>query len=238
MLLVKDSSSPSEHHSFSLSSIEIDTEISYQLRSDTYEEAEIKFTLKYPKSKIFSEYSVSVYLFKNKHFSQKDIIDLRVNEIGPNSGRIGYFIRLDALFENEILQLNQHIYPYVYYALEYIFSSTETIQTKEYELTSNPPNITDFFDEDTIVLVLCNEYVSFNPKLKILDYLAPLYLHGFTWLECQTKIERFNNTEIISDNFDTVKQIVRPDGTYVLRINSPIDLLLGENFITHLFKHL
>ena len=57
MLLVKDSLSPSEHHRFSLSSIEIDTEISFQLRSDTYEDAEIKFTLKYPKSKIFSEYS-------------------------------------------------------------------------------------------------------------------------------------------------------------------------------------
>lgn len=238
MLLIKDSLPSTGVHQFSLSNVLIDNKISFILTSETYSGVNINFTLEYPKSKIFSDYSVSVHLFKNKHFSQKDIIDLRVKEIAANSGKIGYFFRLDALFEKDILQLNPHIYPYAYYAIEHLLSSNVNLQTKTYELNSNPPSITDFFDDDTIILVICNEYANVINDFTITNYLAPLFLNGFVKFENTIAIDIFNDSDLIKDNFNGIKGIKRPDGAFVLKLNSPIELLAKETFIPYLFQHL
>ena len=76
MLLIKDTLPSTDIHQFKLSSVLIDDNISFDLTSDTYADVNLNFTLEYPKSKIPLGYSVKVHLFKNKHFSQKDIIDL------------------------------------------------------------------------------------------------------------------------------------------------------------------
>lgn len=238
MLLIKESLLSTETHQFKLSSVSIDDCVSFSLTSETYVGVDINFTLEYPKANIPSGYSVTVHLFKNKHFSQKDIIDLRVNELVANSGKTGYFFRLDALFEKDVLQLNQHIYPYAYYAIEHLFSSVTSLQTKTYELNSTPPVISDFFDEDTIILVICNEYTNVINDFTISNYLAPLFLHGFIKFENTKGIDVFNENELIKINFDGIKNIVRPDGAYVLRLTSPIELLSKETFIPYLYQYL
>lgn len=238
MLLIKDPLPSTEVHHFKLSSILLDANISFVLTSKTYPEVSINFTLEYPKAKIPPGYSVTVHLFKNKHFSQKDIVDFRVKEILNNSGKIGYFFRLDALFEKEILQLNPHLYPYAYYAIEHLFSSEISLQTKTYELSSNSPLISDFFDEDTIILVICNEYVNVINDFTISNYLAPLFLNGFVKFENTKGIDVFNETPLIKNNFNGIKNIERPDGAYVLKITSPIDLLSKESFIPYLYEYL
>lgn len=238
MLLVKETLPSTDVHQFKLSSILIDDKISFELTSETYAGVNINFTIEYPKAKIPTGYSVSVHLFKNKHFSQKDIIDLRVKEISGNSGKIGYFFRLDALFEEDVLQLNPHIYPYAYYAIEHLFLSEITLQTKAYELNSNPPLISDFFDEDTIILVICNEYANVVNDFTISNYLAPLFLNGFVKFEHTKGIDVFNENDLIKNNFDGIKNISRPDGAYVLKITSPIELLTKETFIPYLYQYL
>ena len=238
MLLIKDTLPSTDIHQFKLSSVLIDDNISFDLTSDTYADVNLNFTLEYPKSKIPLGYSVKVHLFKNKHFSQKDIIDLRIKEISANSGKIGYFFRLDALFEKDILQLNKHIYPYAYYAIEHLFSSEINLQTKIYELNSNPPIISDFFDEDTIILVICNEYVNDINDFTISNYLAPLFLNGFVKFENTKGIDVFNDNDLIKNNFNGIKNIARPDGAFVLKLTSPIELLTKETFIPYLYEYL
>lgn len=238
MLQIKESLLSTETHQFKLSSVSIDDYVSFSLTSETYAGVDINFTLEYPKANIPSGYSVTVHLFKNKHFSQKDIIDFRLNELVANSGKAGYFFRLDALFEKDILQLNPHIYPYAYYAIEHLFSSETNLQTKTYELNSTPPVISDFFDEDTIILVICNEYANVINDFTISNYLAPLFLHGFVKFENTKGIDVFNENELIKNNFDGIKNIVRPNGAYVLRLTSPIELLIKETFIPYLYQYL
>ncbi len=238
MLIIKDTLPSTDTHEFKLSSVFIDSKISFELKSDTYEGVSINFTLEYPKAKIPTGYSVTVHLFKNKQFSQKDIIDLRVKEISNNSGKIGYFIRLDALFEKEVLQLNPHIYPYAYYAIEHLFSSEISLQTKSYELNSSPPLISDFFDDETIILVICNEYANVLNDFTISNYLAPLFLSGFVKFENTKGIDVFNENELIKNNFDSIRRIARPDGAYVLKLTSPIELLTKETFIPYLYQYL
>lgn len=238
MLLIKDTLPSTDVHQFILSSVLIGDNISFELTSETYAGVNLNFTLEYPKTKIPSGYSVTVHLFKNKHFSQKDIVDLRVNEIPGNSGKVGYFFRLDSLFEKDILQLNSHIYPYAYYAIEHIFSAETSLQTKTYELNSNPPVISDFFDDDTIILVICNEYSNVINDFTLSNYLAPLFLNGFVKFENTKGIDVFNENDLIKTNFNGIKNIARPDGAYVLRLTSPIDLLAKETFIPYLYEYL
>lgn len=238
MLLIKDTLPSTDTHQFKLSSVLIEDCISFSLTSETYVGVDINFTLEYPKTKIPTGYSVTVHLFKNKHFSQKDIIDLRVNELLGNSGKMGYFFRLDALFEKDVLQLNPHIYPYAYFAMEHLFSSETSLQTKTYELNSNPPLITDFFDEDTIILVICNEYANVINNFTISNYLAPLFLNGFVKFENTKGIDVFNENDLIKINFEGIKNIARPDGAYVLRLTSPIEMLTKETFIPYLYQYL
>jgi hypothetical protein len=221
MLLVTDILPSTDIHQFKLSCILIDDKISFELTSETYAGVSINFTLEYPKVKIPTGYSVSIHLFKNKHFSQKDIIDLRVKEISSNKGKIGYFFRLDALFEKDVLQLNSHTYPYAYYAIEHLFLSETTLQTKTYELNSDPPLISDFFDEDIIILAICNEYTNVVNDFTISNYLAPLFLNGFVKLENTKGIDVFNENGLIKNNFDEIKNISRSDGVYILKITSP-----------------
>jgi hypothetical protein len=137
-----------------------------------------------------------------------------------------------------MVQLNPHLYPYAYYAIEHLFSSEISLQTKTYELSSNSPLISDFFDEDTIILVICNEYVNVINDFTISNYLAPLFLNGFVKFENTKGIDVFNETPLIKNNFNGIKNIERPDGAYVLKITSPIDLLSKESFIPYLYEYL
>lgn len=238
MLIINDSLPSTDIHEFKLSSVSIDDSISFELTSETYAEVKIDFTLEYPKEKIPPGYSVSVHLFKNKHFSQKDIIDFRVKEIEKNGGKIGYFFRLDALFEKDILQLNPHIYPFAYYAIEYLFSSKISLQNKTFEFNSNTPTINDFFDEDIIILVTCNENTNVINNFSISNYLAPLFLYGFIKFDNTISSDSFNENDLIKKRFEEIKNITRNDGVLTLKLRSPIELLTKETFIPHLYENL
>jgi hypothetical protein len=238
MLILKEEVPSTETHIFKLSNVNSNGKINFELTSETYEGVKIDFTLESKIYTLFTGYSVSVYLFKNPHFSQKDIIDLRVDGFNHRRGQIGYMFRLDALFESDALLLNEHTFSYAYYALEKIFSDDINLQTREIELTSKEYTITDFFDPDTIILVLCNEYIADITDFSVNNYLASLYLNGFINFNKSIEIEQFNNSSIIETNYNNVKSILNTNGAFVLRVPSANSILLGENFVSHLFQNL
>jgi hypothetical protein len=240
MLVLKEAAPSTASHIFKLSSksVGLDNKLTFELTSDTYTGVKLNFTLESTIHKVIPDYSVSVHLFKNKHFSQKDIIDLRVDGFEERKGQVGHLFQLDALFQPEALQLNEHTFSYGVYALEKIFSDEISFQTKEVELTSNTFNITDFFDDDTILLVLCNEYTSLINNFSINNYLASLYLNGFITFNQNIGIELFNNSSIIETNYNNVKKVLRRDGAFVLRVAQANKFLAGENFVSHLFQNL
>jgi len=51
-------------------------------------------------------------------------------------------------------------------------------------------------------------------------------------------IDVFNENDLIKNNFDGIKNIARPDGAFVLKLTSPIDLLTKETFIPYLYEYL
>lgn len=238
MLILKEEVPSIETHIFKLSNVATNDKINFELTSETYEGVKIDFTLESKIYTLFTGYSVSVHLFKNSHFSQKDIIDLRVDGFNQRRGQIGYMFRLDALFEADALLLNEHTFSYAYYALVKLFSEDINLQTKEIELTSKEYTITDFFDPDTIILVLCNEYIANINDFSVNNYLASLYLNGFINFNKSIEIEQFNNAAIIETNYNNLKNILSTDGAFVLRVPSANSILVGENFVSHLFQNL
>lgn len=238
MLEIKESAPSETRHSFQLTEVGTDQEITFTLTSDTYPDVTIDFPLASPKFRIHRGYTVSVHLFKNAFFTQNDVFNLRINGLQANQGRAGYFFRLDALFEQNALQLNRHNYSYAYYAVEHLLSAGTHFQSKEYELTSVPPEITDFFDEDTIVLVLCNEHCNGIAHFSIDNYLPQLYLNGFIPFDRSTSIAVFNDSALIEDNFNEAKKIPDSNGDSVLRIEAANAELTRETFTTYLFRNL
>lgn len=238
MLELREALPSEELHQFKLTSIGLGDRISFKLTCETYQDLNLEFILDLQRESLPLGYSVDVQLFKNIHYSQKDIIDLRLNELLANTGKVGYFFRLDALFEKDILQLNRHIYPYAYFAIEYIFSENVKLQTKEVEITTDNYKITDFFDEDTIILVICTQFSNVIPNFSIYDYLAPLYLNGFVKFDKTNLINKTNSESIISDNYNNLRTILRSDGCFVLRIGVPNSILIKESFIQYLLSNL
>lgn len=238
MLELKESLTSDISHQFKLTSIGLSDKISFVLGCDTYEDLNLEFILDYQREIIPNGYSVDVHLFKNIHYSQMDIIDLRINELSLNKGKVGYFFRLDALFEKDILKLNKHIYPYAYYALEYIFSEGVKLQTKDIEITTDKYEISDFFDDNTIVLVVCNQITQNIHNFNIHNYLAPLYLNAFVKFDKLNEINKYNLESIISDNYSNVRNVLRSDGCFVLRVGIPEAIIINESFIQYLFANL
>lgn len=238
MLIVKDTALSDTSHNFIATQVAIEDKITFILKSDTYSGVEFNFTLASAKNKIYKGFSVSVHLFKNQYFSQRDIVDLRLSEISNRSGKVGYFFRLDSLLEDDILELNEHTFTYAYYALDKLFSNEISIQTKDYVYDGGIPSITDFFDGDTIILVICNEYSSDVENFKINNYLPSLFTKGFIKFDKEKSIEVFNNSNLITENFNNLKGLDRPDGAFILRSTSIAKELKNETYINHLFTNL
>ncbi|XHR94275.1 hypothetical protein ACFJIV_28975 [Mucilaginibacter sp. UC70_90] len=238
MLTVRDSDPNSAPHNFVLSEESRDAKITFTLTSDTYQDVSLKFALESPVFRIYDNYHVSVHLFKNPFLAQTEIVELRVDGLAANNGRIGYFFRLDALFEENIIQLSNHTYTYAYHALRYLFGDDTNLQTKEIILTEDPPAITSFFEDDTIILVLCNEYCEAIPGFSIENYLPHIFLNGFTIFDNLSPIETTNNSGLLADNYELVKGIKSADNNPILRIPAANPFLINESFVIHLFKRL
>jgi len=237
MLIIKDKAPSTITHDFLLTNVVTSNLNTFELTSPTIE-LTIPFSLEAPVAVVPPNYSVTVHLFKNTFHSQQDIIDLRVEGLAQRNGKIGYFFRLDALFENNVLQIDQYIYPYAYLGLEYVFSQMSAMQTKDAEVSSEDYNISHFFDEDTVILVLCNEYCANIPNFNIENYLAQLFLYGFISFNKTNAIESVNTSSFIEDNYLGLKAVPSPTGVYVLRISKANDFISGETYITHLFRNL
>lgn len=237
MLILKERTENTEHK-FQLTSIGIGNNITFALTSETYSDFDVSFEMQIPHNKLPIGYTVSVFLFKNSLYSQIETVDLRISGLAANSGKVGYFFRLDALFEPAILQKNMNTYPYAYYAMEHIFSKDSAIQTRVPYIDSRNYKITDFFDDDTIILVLCNEYCSNINNFDLYNYLPNLFNYGFILYGNDRPVEVINKHTFISTKYASIKSIVRPDGVYVLRIESANEVLAGESYITHVFSTL
>jgi hypothetical protein len=240
MLILQDVNEKTQHE-FILSSVDlVGQQERFKLTSATYPELEVCFILGSPRQLLPVGYSVTVYLFKNPFHVQSQIIDLRISDRIPGNGKVGYMFNLEALFTLGSLQLDPHRYCYAYFGAEYVFKNMANLQTKEVGIKAEPYLITDFFDDDTIVLVLCNEYCSEINAFSLNNYLANLFLNGFLLLSKINSIEIENNHVYLQTNYERFTTTNPPSqtGVYVLRLERAKLAISSEAYIVHLFSSL
>ena len=169
---------------------------------------QIKVLIPFCVDNIFEGYSVDVYSFSNPLLRNNDVIALHTNEINKHSGRIGYFFSIKALADEENSIFDSHTLSYAYYALGLLLKgqanidNVERVNRKE---DSNIYKITDFFNEDIVLLVLCNEYINEIQDFNIDDYIYGLYKFGFIYNSNSVK-NRNGILKIQEDQYKTMTE--------------------------------
>ncbi|WP_164121893.1 hypothetical protein [Sphingobacterium sp. xlx-130] len=237
-MLKLQESTTKEEHLFSLQSSVSNGRMQYQLSSTTYSGYTLDFVLQHDEKRFYKGYSVKVYLFKNPYFLQGDVVELRVGNDIPIKSRIGYFFRLDALFEDQTVELSDHTYCFARYGIEYIFGQAESLQTKIPTISATPPKIGDFFEDDTVILVVCDQLTAGISNFSIEHHLPSLFLSGFTFFSNINPIEYLNNSNLIETNYQKVKQNTPIDSHSILKIAASNIHLVGEYFLYYLFNSL
>lgn len=178
--------------------------------------------------------TAKVFIFKNKHFETRDIIQFRIekeNAIRSNGkpspdGHIGYFFSLQLLKEDvptikQILKDASNSNPkilsaintYLLFAVEVILKNEQGKVSLAPKVLSNndiedPGNLTinDLYSgEDIVILCINEESLKYSDQFSIDTYLCDLYKYGFyLFTKHGTKI-RYNELPIINKNYNDSK---------------------------------
>lgn len=223
---VKSNSPEKEYDKFGSPSF-IQDDVNYFLlanEEDPNEVIRVNFPFDVPA--ITRGYSVSVHAFKNTHFNQNDIFEVRFDERANESGRVGYLFSLKAMEDKMNSNFNKHVLPYVYYAFEKLLTGDAAIKPNAIENKNEILQLKDIYNEDVTLLVLCNEYTQEIVDYQIEDYLYQLYLLGFVYIDTNKHIV-FNEIDFIKDNYNSIKVDIYK-GRYIMRLSAAPKFLRNE----------
>lgn len=236
MIKIYDNYNSNVSFDFRLKRVEQQNEWVYILNSKDIQNFELKFTLPHKISSFHDGYSTSVFLLKNKFFAQKDVIEIRVNELAINNGRIGYIVQLNSIFDEKIISVNKHLFSFFYYALGNIFYNLDFKQTKKPDFSKTVFDITDFFDDDILVLITCDQDTNQITDFKIDSYLPSLYQYGF-YIFNEPLTSSFYNTSLeVSSNYTNLSNNKNRDGYFSLRLNKVAPVIANEDYLYGMFN--
>jgi hypothetical protein len=236
VLKIYDNYDPSISFDFRLSKVEYQGEWVFVLNSLSIPTYEMKFRLPHEIDSFHDGYSTSVYLIKNKYFAQKDVIEIRVDEISENKGRIGYIVQLNSIFDEKLISVNKHLFSFYYYALGNIFYNLDFKQNKKPDFSKTLFDISDFFDDDILLLITCDQDTNKIPDFKIESYLPSLYKYGF-YMANESSIYSFHNTSSeIQGNYLSLSYNISRVGYFSLKIDKVADVIANEDYLYGLFN--
>lgn len=230
-----------------------DSDISYEFRLhqtsfsggiDSYElhcpelgsSTNFKFDVFVVDDSIFPNLTASLFFFKNQHFLSKDIVKLHIKH-GTNITIAGYFFKLTSIFQSGILTLPKHLYTAVKTGLSTLFNSHNTYQTKTVVLDRTNFSITDFYDDDLVILILADQLINKIPNFSLKQYLPDLYFNGFVTYSTE-QYKHINDSSYIQDNYQHIRSSVTKDGVHALTISPVSNTISTTDYIFILFENL
>jgi hypothetical protein len=203
--------------------------------NDANEKIRIEFPFKC--ENIAAPYSATIYLFKNSHISQNDVIELRISDSINGNGRVGYIFTLAALLDKENSPFNEHSFPFAYYGFEKLVEGMTNCKPLLPSEKKEEYKLSDFYKEDVTCVVLCNENTQRETEFNFDNYLYSLYKYGFIYLENQEKDLISNNLSFIKANFNSIKENSHA-GRQALKISKTKIDLAKEIYLTILIQSL
>lgn len=182
--------------------------------------------------KVYNDYldsDYSIFLFYNEYlFAENNIFQIYLKE---TSKRIGWIFPIQAILSKDHdYSENEHFLKYSFVAFSSLISRAYSQQQKTPGIKSEI-SLTDFYFDDTIVLVLCNEKINEINQFNIDDYLCSFSDFGYYRALGNPKEKRNIDTEITS-HFNQFKTNIR------LTIDKTSELYAKHFFINELYKSL
>jgi hypothetical protein len=148
----------------------------------------------------------------------------------PNRVRLGWIFPIQALLSNEHQYAdNKHFLKYAYVAFLKLLKNKEKYTTFNPQFTTirNNYELTDFYGENIIILVLCNSSLQKIDNFHIYNYITSLYSYGYYFCEPTENLKEI----------DTRSDSENPTGKkLIIQKNSPC--LQKEDYLYRLFKDL
>lgn len=236
MLKIYDNLNTEIEYDFRLSNIKFDNQWIFSLNSVDQPHFNLEFKVPYTQNSFHDGYSTSVFLLKNKYFAQKDVIEVRVNESIGDNGRIGYILQLNSIFDPKVLNINKHLFSFIYYSLGNIFYNLDFKQTRKPTFAKTIFDISDFFDDDILLLIICDQVVAKIPNFKIFDYLPALYKRGFYIHDLNKNSQFYNESLKVKDNYDELENSKNRYNYYSLKLEKISSDLTNDDYILALFQ--
>lgn len=212
---------------------------------DTGVKVEFIFTPSFQFNDIVSSYKEvnevfeEAYLFKNQHFSQSKIIELRTTSSSDNDGKLGYFFTINSFIDidNQILFPNKFLRTAAYRAYVSLLKGEVKCKLKVPSFSNSDLTLSDFYDETDILLILSK---IFYKKVKnfnfVNQYLYPLKNFGFVITEDLSNQIFENEYEIVKNRFYELND---NDAEYHILKISPVSNLIQEiNYFDVLIRKL
>jgi hypothetical protein len=182
--------------------------------------------------KLYNDYAdtdYSVYLFYNEYLSaENNIFQIYLKE---TCKRIGWIFPIQAILSKDHdYSENEHFLKYSFVAFSSLISSRYSQQQKIPGI-KNEISLTDFYFDDTIILVLCNEKTNEIDQFNIDDYLCSFSNFGYYRAMGSPKAKRTIDAEI-TDYFNQFKTNKR------LTIDKTSELYAKHFYINELYKSL
>lgn len=170
------------------------------------------------------------FLFQHLEFNQSRIVEFRSKEI-EGAGRLGYYFNLNAIIDEDtnIFSNNPFTTTAAFRAIVSLLrGNTASIPKVPNVGTKNQLSISDFYQEDIIILTLANENIEKIPNFDFLcQYLFPVNKDGFVYVHDNNNPVKKNDCHLISENFKSMKKT--SDAHLFSQKVSPIDPLIQEN---------
>ncbi|MBU3024090.1 hypothetical protein [Zobellia galactanivorans] len=188
-----------------------------------------------PNFKNINKSEEEAHIFKNQHFSQNRIIELRTTE-REGDGKIGYFFSKNSLFDSDENRFKDDKF-----LTTAAFRACVALIKGEVCCKPRIPQFDDLIDHDIsqfyedfdVILVLSNLFTS---SLKSFDfrkqYLSNIRNYGFNYISNSNQISDENSSSIIKRRFESLEK--NADEIYRLK-TKPISLSIqNDSYLTSL----
>jgi hypothetical protein len=150
-----------------------------------------------------------IYLFKNHLLNNNRLLKLKIKEKPEQNKLVGYIFSLNAIIENPSIFENVHLQKIAFNVLN------KLLKEENISLFANIPAyrtdssyiLTDFYDDDLIVVVVCDQLVSF-PNYSFESYLPSLYKLGFRMAPHFNFYPETSDCQSIKNNYDQLVSAV------------------------------
>jgi hypothetical protein len=172
----------------------------------------------------------SLFIFKSfKLNKENNIFEVHTKE---EKSRIGWIFPIQSLLSKaHDYADSEHFLKYAYVAFLKLLKNEEkyTIFNPEFTPTTNNYELTDFYGEDIIILILCNSLLQKIDNFQIDNYITSLYSYGYYF--CQPT----ENLKEIDTRYDSEN----PTGKkLIIQKNSPCLQKEDHVYVYRLFKDL